>query len=504
MVQKGINMLGLATKEAIKVALAFTSAIVLALLFGWEKPYWAAITVVTLAANESYSHSIQAAQNRIMGTIVGASIAIAMIAFFAQERMLFIGTFILLAGISTVMSYDRRHGYFVRITFIVCTLICFMGSFDDITSVNMIFLRLQETLLGVVMFSLVYRFVWPINSEVNFYAQHSSITEQLTELVAELTDCLNGKKEVSIDQLLAHQANLAKMTESIKSQSLILDLPSAGSYQLSHQRKQWKLLTIASYETIERLTQWLEQAKSIVDNADADAEVIKVSLLQAVSNEDSLIQLNEKLMQSASMVTRIQVAKDYLLSTSTRIDKNSKTFTDINVTLTWQELVKQWDIALPLSLRIKDGLIVMAALATSFALWIYTPLPNGYMFPMLSAVMAVNLIALPKFIVNEALVGICIFGALVTLEYVFIMPSFTEVWHLAMFYFVNIVVIWRLCAAPQLALQKVIGANLLVVLTMSALHLTPSFDITVSLNMLVQVFMAIALVRFFVGVFKEG
>ncbi|WP_153914758.1 FUSC family protein [Shewanella sp. TC10] len=497
-------MLGIATKEAIKVALAFTSAIVLALLFGWEKPYWAAITVVTLAANESYSHSIQTAQNRIMGTLVGASLAIGMIAFLAQERMLFIGTFILLAGICTLMSYDRKHGYFFRITFIVCTLICFMGSFDDITSVNMIFLRLQETLLGVTVFSLVFRFVWPINSEVNFYTQHKSITAQLTELVAELTECLNGKKEVSIDGLLAHQANLAKMTESIKSQSLILDLPSAGSYQLSHQRKQWKLLTIASYETIERLTQWLEQAKSIVDNTEADPEAIKVSLLQAVSSEDSLIQLNDQLMQIESMLTRIQVAKDYLLSTSTRIDKNSRNFTDIKVTLTWKELVKQWDNAIPLPQRFKDSLIVMASLATSFALWIYTPLPNGYMFPMLSAVMAINLIALPKFIVNEALVGICIFGTLVTLQYVFLMPSFTEVWQLAMFYFINVVVIWRLCAAPQLALQKVVGANLLVVLTMSALHLTPSFDITASLNMLVEVFMAIAVIRFFVGVFKEG
>ena len=41
------------TKDAIKAALSIVIAICLALWFGWEKPYWAAIAVAVMTLNES-------------------------------------------------------------------------------------------------------------------------------------------------------------------------------------------------------------------------------------------------------------------------------------------------------------------------------------------------------------------------------------------------------------------------------------------------------------------
>ena len=496
-------MLSPTTKEAIKVALAFTSAIVLALLFGWEKPYWAAVTVVTLASNESFSHSIQAAQNRILGTLVGAGAAIALVAFFAQDRLLFIGTFLLLAGVCTLMSYDRKYGYLYRIAFVVCALISFMGSFDDAISVNMVFLRLQETLLGVVVFTLVFRFLWPVNSEVDFYEQQSNTTDKLTQLVAELTECINGKQEVSTDKIATYQGQLVTLENSIKSQSFILDLPGAGSCQLSQQRKHWKKLTIASYETVEALQSWIKQASDLLDQMNAKSERSSLSLQRELAREATIIQLIEQLSVIQSTVRNISSARDELHHSLTHINNDSERFSDIKVRNTWQQVAKQWNTIPPIAARVKDALIVVLTLATSFAMWIYIPLPNGYMFPMLSAVLAINLIAMPKVIVNQALVGLCVSGALVLLQYTFIMPRFTEVWQLAGFYFINLVIIWRVCATPQLAVQKIIAANLLVVLTMSALYLTPSYDITGSLNMFVQVFLALGVIRFFVAWCKE-
>lgn len=66
-------MLSLTTKEAIKVGLSIAISICLALWFGWEKPYWAAIAVVVMAVNESFAHSIQKGKNRILGTLLGTT-----------------------------------------------------------------------------------------------------------------------------------------------------------------------------------------------------------------------------------------------------------------------------------------------------------------------------------------------------------------------------------------------------------------------------------------------
>ncbi|XNH06186.1 aromatic acid exporter family protein [Vibrio cyclitrophicus] len=49
------------TKDAIKAALSIVIAICLALWFGWEKPYWAAIAVAVMTLNESFAHSINKA-----------------------------------------------------------------------------------------------------------------------------------------------------------------------------------------------------------------------------------------------------------------------------------------------------------------------------------------------------------------------------------------------------------------------------------------------------------
>ncbi|GAL15640.1 hypothetical protein JCM19233_6662 [Vibrio astriarenae] len=50
-------MFSRSTQEAIKVALAISISIALAIFFQWEKPYWAGITVIVLALNETFGHS---------------------------------------------------------------------------------------------------------------------------------------------------------------------------------------------------------------------------------------------------------------------------------------------------------------------------------------------------------------------------------------------------------------------------------------------------------------
>ena len=77
------------TKEAIKTALAMTIAYGIALSMDWDKPYWAgfAVAFISLA---TVGQSLNKGVLRMVGTLVGAFVALTLIALFAQDSWPFI------------------------------------------------------------------------------------------------------------------------------------------------------------------------------------------------------------------------------------------------------------------------------------------------------------------------------------------------------------------------------------------------------------------------------
>ena len=71
-------------KEAIKTSLAMVIAYWIAMQMGWDKPYWAGFTVVTinvLSAGVSLTRGI----TRTLGTLVGAVAGLAIIGLIPQR-----------------------------------------------------------------------------------------------------------------------------------------------------------------------------------------------------------------------------------------------------------------------------------------------------------------------------------------------------------------------------------------------------------------------------------
>ncbi|MCV5889314.1 FUSC family protein, partial [Escherichia coli] len=54
-----------------------------------------------------------------------------------------------------------------------------MGGFDNQATFHFAVLRMQETILGVITFSVVYRLVWPINTEQNFVQRFETSREAM-------------------------------------------------------------------------------------------------------------------------------------------------------------------------------------------------------------------------------------------------------------------------------------------------------------------------------------
>ena len=148
-------------KEAIKVALAFTLAYLIALKINWMNPQWAGFAVAMCIFNTA-GQSLRKMFLRIAGTIPGVLIAFVIFAIAAQDRWL-----IALLGSAWIgftgycMSRSKNSGYAWQVAGFVALLIL---SVQPITSENIFRLglyRTLETALGIVVYGLVTTLLWP-------------------------------------------------------------------------------------------------------------------------------------------------------------------------------------------------------------------------------------------------------------------------------------------------------------------------------------------------------
>jgi hypothetical protein len=153
----------------------------------------------------------------------------------------------------------------------------------------------------------------------------------------------------------------------------------------------------------------------------------------------------------------------------------------------------------------EDGRKVLQGVSmfvTSLLIWIYLPVPGGFIFPMIAGVFSSMLPTMPPSVIKDAFFGVIGTGSVILLQYIFIMPMMTELWQLALFYFINSVVIWKVFATPKLMVHRILGINLLVVLTSGALNLTPVYQIETPLLMLTTLLIILMIAKLFTDLFR--
>jgi len=446
-------MFSTSTKEAIKAALSIVIAICLALWFQWEKPYWAAIAVAVMALNESFAHSINKGHNRLMGTLLGTGYAFFLIAMFSQARFLFLTFFTLFLGVCIFMSSDEKYGYIFSIGFAVCSIISCMGGFDSQVTFYFAVLRIQETLLGVITFSIIYRLVWPVNTEQNFVQRFEVSRETLIT-------AMRNTESLDIEALESNIANIDKLYQ-------LLDLPLNGSYHLKENIKDWRL----------RINEMAHIQARLLELASDE--------LEPMIDWSSLIKNMERLELIAPKLS--------LIGDVPNVACKSRDFTWHYEHRTFVQHLNE------------DGRKVLQGVSmfvTSLLIWIYLPVPGGFIFPMIAGVFSSVLPTMPPSVIKDAFFGVLGTGTIILLQYIFIMPMMSELWQLALFYFINCVVIWKVFATPKLMIHRILGINLLVVLTSGALNLTPIYQIETPLLMLTTILILLMISKLFTDLFR--
>src|SRR6185312_928648 len=66
-------------------------ALLVAFTFNLDQPYWALLTVFIVSQPQQSGQVLAKSVYRVIGTLIGATVALLFVALFAQERVLFLG-----------------------------------------------------------------------------------------------------------------------------------------------------------------------------------------------------------------------------------------------------------------------------------------------------------------------------------------------------------------------------------------------------------------------------
>lgn len=197
--------------RTIKTGLAVTLGVTVAGLVGLRSPLFVAIGAIS-TMQTSVSESFVMGKNRILGTIMGAAVAV-IIAEYLPYSNVFLGLgIILLIQILNILGWKKS----ISLSAIVFSAVYLNR---DIGMIEYATNRVLDTFIGIVMGVLVNYLVATPDSERKFYSKVDSF---IAEAKQDTYNIIVGKKTVELDGLRGMLTEIEKLQELVRGDSNIL------------------------------------------------------------------------------------------------------------------------------------------------------------------------------------------------------------------------------------------------------------------------------------------
>ena len=127
-------------------------ALLVAFTFNLDQPKWALLTVFIVAQPQS-GLVLAKSFYRIIGTLVGAAVALLLVSLFAQERVLFLGSLAAWLGLCTYASRYARGfaAYAFALSGYTVAIVGISGAFDPGNAFFIAVGRVSEISLGIII-----------------------------------------------------------------------------------------------------------------------------------------------------------------------------------------------------------------------------------------------------------------------------------------------------------------------------------------------------------------
>jgi len=258
-------------KEAIKTGLAVTIVYWVALSFDWLNPHWAVIAVAMVSLPTA-GQSLNKGVLRLLGTIIGAAAALLFLALFPQERWAFMACVSIYVGACTYLMTGKKRQYFWQVSGFVCLIVAVAGIGSGVPFTQAV-VRVLETGLGIVVYTLVSIFLWPQTSASALQGVSRELMSTQRKLLnVILNPTADGEVKGVLGGLAAQQIQLIGRLEQV------LQAAASERYEIQQARPLWERLLHLSTELMEAFDGWRE---GIQDTQSID-------LRESIPNLDSI------------------------------------------------------------------------------------------------------------------------------------------------------------------------------------------------------------------------
>jgi uncharacterized membrane protein YccC len=148
---------------AAKTTAAGLIALLVAFTFNLDQPYWALLTVFIVSQPLQSGQVLAKSLYRMIGTIIGAGVALLFVALFAQGRALFLGALALWIGLCAFDSLYARN--FAAYSFVLSgyavAIVGIPGALDEGNAFYIATGRVTEVGLGILAAATVNHIIPP-------------------------------------------------------------------------------------------------------------------------------------------------------------------------------------------------------------------------------------------------------------------------------------------------------------------------------------------------------
>ena len=497
------------TKESIKTALAMVVAYAIALSMGWDKPLWAAFTVAFVSLDTAGA-SLNKAALRMFGTLLAGLVALAVIGLFPQDRWAMMLCLSLYLGCCVYKMTSGRHAYFWFVSaFVVLVIIVDSAPTDSLTAFQITMARVQETGMGVLVYSLISAFLWPRSSQQDLLTASRNLAGTQQELFQSYWSLMHGRDvQGELRPIALREVQLATQVGQA------LAAATSDSYAVWELRRQWAeyhRLSIGAMEALERwretfpqvrdvdLTKPLPNLEEVCTELDRRFSVV-ADLLAGQSPEarsekaELQIDLSEVRDLRHFEKAAVAVAKAQL----DRLEALSRSLLDVvldirgyrsETTAAPKKTEGKFELRVDVD-RLRAAVWVVATHWVGFLIWIYFDPPGHGLFVFMATqwALAASLVGLSVIVLVPGFVAGIVLGGVI---YVLVMPQLSGYLQLGAMIFVVTFAIFYIFWPPKLRLMRASLLALFNVLMFLDNHQT--YDFATYANTAAAVLLSLAL-----------
>jgi uncharacterized membrane protein YccC len=420
----------------------------------------------------------------MLGTLVAGVAALTLIALFPQQRwwfMIFLSVYI---GFCTYLMTGKKNQYFYQVMAFVCVIICFDGGVNSLNAFQTAIVRIQQTGMGIMVYTLVSVFLWPATTG-------GELIEASRKLVAvqrglfEIYRALMTGKDSGVDSPSQRMQEL----QLISRLEQVLDAAEVDSYEVWAVRDQWRRFLRESKMLTEIRERWRESFTEIapldlgklLPNLEVVCTELEMRSEQiqgmlagkapaptfkpiALSVDKTELAARSHFERAALVVTKTQL--DRLEALSRSLFDCVQDIMGFSRQSSKPSRDKEFHGGLALDPdRIAAVVRVLSGLWLAFLIWVYVDPPGHTSFVVMAVAMGLGLARFPQLPVSKTFLPALLSCGFAGVVYIFIMPHLSGYLQLGIMIFAVTFGIAYLFSAPQQGLSRAFGLAFFAVLT---------------------------------------